>query len=72
LGDLDEKAAFRQGLEALGYLPDQCCVPTTCAAANANCGPLSDGCGTTLDCGTCTPPDTCGGGNVPHRCGNNF
>jgi hypothetical protein len=71
LGDLAERDAFRQG-QALGYLPDQCCVPTTCAALNANCGSLPDGCGGTLQCGTCTLPDVCGAGATPNRCGHNF
>jgi hypothetical protein len=37
------------------------CVPTTCAALGYNCGTTDDGCGHTLNCGTCTAPDTCGG-----------
>ena len=69
LGDEDERDAFRQGLQSLGYLPDQCCAPTTCAALNANCGSLPDGCGGTLQCGTCTLPATCGGAGEQNRCG---
>src|SRR5262245_48911451 len=46
-----------------------CCTPTTCAAAGANCGMIADGCGGTLDCGTCTLPQTCGGGGTPNVCG---
>src|SRR5207247_793303 len=33
-----------------------CCVPTTCAAQGVSCGTISNGCGGTLDCGTCPPP----------------
>ena len=33
------------------------------------CGPLGDGCGGTLNCGTCTAPQTCGGGGVAGKCG---
>lgn len=36
------------------------CTPTTCAAAGAQCGTISDGCGGTLTCGDCTAPDVCG------------
>jgi len=30
---------------------------------------IADGCGGTLDCGTCTLPQTCGGGGTPNVCG---
>jgi len=47
-----------------------CCSSlTTCAAEGANCGMIADGCGGTLDCGTCTLPQTCGGGGTPNVCG---
>ena len=46
------------------------CVPTTCAAAGLSCGPAADGCGGLLDCGKCTPPDTCGGSGTPGKCGH--
>ncbi|HSQ67924.1 MAG TPA: hypothetical protein VLM85_32160 [Polyangiaceae bacterium] len=45
------------------------CTPTTCAAQGKNCGTISDGCGGTLSCGTCTSPQTCGGGGTPNVCG---
>jgi hypothetical protein len=45
------------------------CVPTTCAAQAKNCGTISDGCGGTLACGTCTSPATCGGGGIANVCG---
>jgi hypothetical protein len=47
------------------------CNPTTCAAQNISCGPADDGCGNLIDggCGTCTPPQTCGGGGTPSVCG---
>jgi hypothetical protein len=45
------------------------CTPTTCAAQSRTCGPLADGCGATLQCGTCTAPQTCGGGGVAGQCG---
>lgn len=40
-----------------------------CAAANANCGLMSDGQGGVIDCGSCTAPQTCGGGGVLFQCG---
>ena len=45
------------------------CAPLTCAQQNFNCGPAGDGCGGTLDCGPCTPPQTCGGGGTFGQCG---
>lgn len=45
------------------------CTPRTCAELGYDCGaPLE--CGETLDCGSCTAPDTCGGGGAPFRCGH--
>jgi hypothetical protein len=46
------------------------CTPTTCAAHNATCGTIPDGCGGTLSCGTCPTGSTCGGGGVPNQCGS--
>jgi hypothetical protein len=43
----------------------QTCTPRTCMAAGANCGPIGDGCGGMLNCGTCPAGQTCGGGGVP-------
>jgi hypothetical protein len=45
------------------------CIATDCAILGANCGTLPDGCGGTLNCGTCTLPQTCGGGGTPNVCG---
>ncbi len=45
------------------------CIPTTCAQQGKNCGTTSDGCGTMLTCGTCTPPNSCGGGGTANVCG---
>ena len=44
------------------------CRPLSCAAAGAECGTISDGCGGTLVCGTCQGPETCGVGG-PNKCG---
>lgn len=48
--------------------PPSTCTPRTCAQANADCGPVADGCGGTLDCGQCAAGETCGAGG-PSRCG---
>jgi hypothetical protein len=45
------------------------CTPTSCAAQGKNCGSLSDGCGGTLQCGSCASPQTCGGSGVANVCG---
>jgi hypothetical protein len=46
------------------------CVPTTCALQGVGCGPSGDGCGGTLQCGTCPSGQTCGGGGTPSQCGS--
>jgi hypothetical protein len=45
------------------------CTPLTCAGQGIGCGFAGDGCGNLLQCGLCTPPQTCGGGGVPGQCG---
>jgi hypothetical protein len=59
-----------------GGVPGQCgypdagsCKPLTCIQQNLGCGLAGDGCGNMLNCGSCTPPATCGGGGVPGQCG---
>jgi hypothetical protein len=44
------------------------CKPKTCAGENAECGTLDDGCGKTLECGTCSAPLSCGGDGTANRC----
>ena len=44
------------------------CTPLSCALAGKNCGTIADGCGGTLDCGTCAAPLTCGGRGVANVC----
>jgi hypothetical protein len=46
------------------------CVPATCATLKVNCGPQGDTCGGLLECGACTPPDTCGGSGTASVCGS--
>jgi len=45
------------------------CVPNTCEELNVNCGQQADGCGDVIDCGSCTPPEICGGSGVASQCG---
>jgi hypothetical protein len=45
------------------------CTPETCSDLQATCGAVDDGCGHTLGCGSCAPPQTCGGTGVPNACG---
>lgn len=45
------------------------CGLVTCASQNATCGPIGDGCGGVIDCGSCTAPETCGGGGTLFTCG---
>ena len=45
------------------------CTPTTCTAQRATCGTIPNGCGGTLECGSCTAPQTCGGGGTANICG---
>jgi hypothetical protein len=52
-----------------GTPPSTTCTPSACPA-NIECGPASNGCGGVIaSCGTCTPPQTCGGGGTPGQCG---
>jgi hypothetical protein len=51
--------------------PMSSCVPETCADQHITCGPAGEGCGNAIagGCGTCVPPNTCGGGGVGGQCG---
>src|SRR2546427_11673274 len=55
-------------VKAPGAKFGSCCTPTTCAAQGKQCGTISDGCGGMRDCGSCTAPETCGGGRRPAVC----
>jgi hypothetical protein len=46
------------------------CQPKTCVERGYTCGQNGDGCGSILDCGTCTAPEYCGGGGYS-KCGGN-
>jgi hypothetical protein len=45
------------------------CTPLTSCPAPLNCGTISDGCGGTLNCGTCSGTNTCGGTGQTNVCG---
>jgi hypothetical protein len=45
------------------------CAPRTCETQGISCGPAGDGCGGLLQCGMCTPPQSCGGGGTSSVCG---
>jgi hypothetical protein len=46
------------------------CMSQGCESLGIECGPAVDPCSQkTLDCGTCPPPQTCGGGGIPGVCG---
>ena len=49
--------------------PGSSCVPKTCVELGTNCGPVADGCGGLLMCGTCASPTSCGGGGTASVCG---
>jgi hypothetical protein len=48
--------------------PPPACQPTTCAALGAACGVVGDGCGATLECGTCASGQICGGAGAANQC----
>lgn len=45
------------------------CGLVTCASAGATCGPIGDGCGDAIDCGTCLNEQICGGDGTRFTCG---
>jgi hypothetical protein len=49
--------------------PAEACQPVRCEDLSATCGTVSDGCGGTLQCGTCGIGQTCGGGGQANACG---
>jgi hypothetical protein len=49
--------------------PQGPCTPQSCADQGIDCGPAGDGCGNTIQCGTCNAPQTCGGGGTYGQCG---
>ncbi len=70
-GDDDASTVETGGtIELDGGLGDgSSCTKRTCAEAGADCGPVADGCGGLIECGTCTAPASCGGGGIASKCG---
>jgi hypothetical protein len=57
-------------LKTIGFSgPPGTCAPLSCGKQGLNCGSAGDGCGGELQCGSCAPPDTCGGTGVSGVCG---
>src|SRR6202012_333659 len=60
--------------------PSQCvadteatsCTPKSCADLSLGCGPGGDGCGGTLNCGTCPAGQQCGIDGKPSQCVDPF
>jgi hypothetical protein len=53
----------------LGFIVDYpACVPKTCAALNYGCGSADDGCGATLQCGTCSTGQSCSDNTCASSC----
>lgn len=51
-----------------GNFASATCQAKTCAEANSTCGSISDGCGGTLNCGTCTTNNTCEVASTGNHC----
>jgi hypothetical protein len=49
--------------------PGTCVCTPISVDCTGKCGPISDGCHATVDCGGCVDPQSCGGGGVPSVCG---
>ena len=73
-GMIDEVKIYNRALSASDILADyndtNICSPTTCSALAGNCGTASDGCGGTLNCGTCSGAQTCTNNKCAATCTN--
>jgi len=47
-----------------------CSAGITCSSAGVQCGPLANGCGGVIQCGSCPTGQTCGGGGTASQCGS--
>ncbi len=48
--------------------PPTTCTPTGCSAQNVTCGPVGDGCGNIIQCGSCPANDSCIAGQCVPTC----
>lgn len=48
--------------------PSATCTPATCSSLGYNCGTWSDGCGGTLNCGSCSGSQICASGTCVTTC----
>jgi hypothetical protein len=66
-GDCAANQRCSPGVDSMGRETAKCvaCMPKTCAQLGAQCGVYSDGCGGTLNCGTCGTGSTCTHGYDP-------
>ena len=62
-----DQCGGNNGLAADGSVA---CTPETCSSLGYTCGVAGDGCGGTLNCGSCANPQYCGGGGF-NQCGGN-
>ncbi len=51
-----------------GSSPEGGCFPETCDSLGTDCGTVLNGCGGTIECGSCADGETCGAAG-PNRCG---
>lgn len=65
-GGAQSSASTGEGAGGAGGGP---CEPKSCADLGKDCGPVDDGCGSPLDCGSCPVNETCGGDGTPGVCG---
>ena len=59
---------FGCGRTALERDGSACSAAVACADVGASCGPIDDGCGHTVECGSCPEGQLCGGAGVANVC----
>src|SRR5438309_1427116 len=66
-GDMEIAPIVDMSVGSVDFGPN--CQLNSCQAMSATCGPIGDGCGGSIDCGSCTALQTCGGGGTLFQCG---